>query len=115
MVDTIRAGRYSEYAGLLLEPADIFHNLIDVRGGYAFYLRHIAESPMVCTNPVRCRQLKRRIAVMVRFVDLVDERRAMISPSGSLAMTHRATGVELGFTRLKLSRNSSPTYRLLRW
>src|SRR5262249_39671256 len=67
---------------LLLEPANVPHNLINVLGGHTLDLRHIAELPMVCTNAVRSRHLKRRIAVMVRLVDFVDQRRAVIG-SGS--------------------------------
>lgn len=104
----------SEYAGLLLEPANIFHNLIDVLGSYALDFRHIAKFPMVSANAVCRGQLKGRIAMMARLIDFVDQRRAMISPGSSLAVTHRATGVELRLTTLKLSGNRSLIHRLFR-
>ena len=104
----------SEDAGLFLEPPNIFHDLIDIFGGHAIDFRHIAEFPVVGANTVGCCQLKGGIAMMARFVDFVDQRRAMISPGSSLAVTHRATDVELRFTTLKLSGNRSLIHRLFR-
>lgn len=59
-------------ASLTLKPAHILHDLIDVPGGYALDLRHIAELPMVCLDAVGRSPLEGRIAVMIRLVDLMD-------------------------------------------
>jgi len=112
---TTCAGVPSKNAGPLLEPANVPHNLINILGGHTLDLRHIAELPMVRTNAVGSRHLKRRIAVMVRLVDFVDQRRAVIGSGSSLAMTYRAMSVELGFTRLKLRGNGSFAHCLFRW
>ncbi len=58
-------------ARLALEPAHILHDLIDIPGGHAFDLRHIAEFPMVRLDAVGRSPLEGRIPVMVRLVDLM--------------------------------------------
>lgn len=68
---------------------------------------------MVSANAVGRRELKGGIAMMVRFVDLMDQRRAVVGPGRLSAMTHRAMSVELRFPNLKLGWNRSLTHRLL--
>lgn len=50
---------------------------------------------------------KRRVAVMIRLVNLMDERGTLLSAGRLRAMTGGAVSVELGFTRLKFRRNRS--------
>ena len=98
-----------EKAGLLntcltLEPAYILHDLIDIPGGHAFDLGHIAELPMVCLDAVGCSPLEGLIAVMVGLVDLMHERRPVVCSCRLFSMTGRTVRVECGFARLELSR-----------
>ena len=58
-------------ARLALEPAHILHDLINIPGGHAFDLRHIAKFPMVRRDAVGRSPLEGRIPVMVRLVDLM--------------------------------------------
>lgn len=64
----------SKNAGLFLEPADIFHDLIDLLRFHRIDLRHVAELPMMSFDSIGRRSLKRRVAVMIRLIDFVDER-----------------------------------------
>ena len=59
-------------ACLALKPAHIFYDLIDIPGGHAFDLRHIAELPMVRLDAVGRSSLEGRIPVMVRLIYFVD-------------------------------------------
>ena len=59
-------------ACLALKPAHILYDLIDIPGGYAFDLRHIAELPMVRLDAVGRSPLEGRIPVMVRLIYFVD-------------------------------------------
>ena len=59
-------------ARLALEPAHIFHDLIDICRSDGVDLRHIAELPMVRLDAVGRSPLEGWISVMVRFVDLMD-------------------------------------------
>ena len=64
----------SKNAGLFLEPADVFHDVIDLLGFHCIDLRHVAELPMMSLDAIGRRSLKRRVAVMIRLIDFVDER-----------------------------------------
>ena len=79
-------GRSSEYAHLFLEPPYIFDDLLDVPWCHAFDLRHISEFPMVRPHTVRGRHVERRITVMVRVIDLVDQRRTVIGSGSPLTL-----------------------------
>ena len=58
-------------ACLALQPAHIFYDLIDISGGHAFDLRHIAELPMVRLDAVGRSSLEGRIPVMIRLIYFV--------------------------------------------
>ena len=58
-------------ACLALQPPYILHDLIDIPGGNAFDLRHVAELPMVRPDAVGRGQLEGLIPVMLRLVDLM--------------------------------------------
>lgn len=83
--------------GLFLEPADVFHDLIDVVGRHPLDLRHVAELPMVRSDAVGRGVLEGRIAMMIGFIDLVDKRGALAGPHSAGAMTTRTIGDELLF------------------
>ena len=57
---------------LALKPAHILHDLIDIRGGHAFDLRHVAKLPMVGCDAIGCSPMEGWIPVMVRFIDPMD-------------------------------------------
>ena len=94
-------------SGLPLEPADITSDLLDIPGGHAFDLRHVAEFPMMSSDAELRRAQKRRVAVMIGLVDLMDEWRTLLSAGCLRAMTGGAMCVELGFTSLEFRRHRS--------
>ena len=87
MSNKVRRGKELLDTGLALKPSNVANDLLDVLGGDAFNLGHVAEFPVMGTDTVRCRQLKRGIAVVLRFVDFVDQRGAMIGAGCACAMT----------------------------
>ena len=105
MVGESRNAAGSGNPGLALKPADILNNLIDVTGGHGLDLRHVPELPVVCLHSVGRSPLERRIAVVVRFVNLVHERRTLLRAHPLLTMTNRTVRVEFGFARLQLDWN----------
>ncbi len=100
-------------ARLALQPPDIFHDLIDILGGDAFDLRHVAKFPMVRPDAVGCSPLEGRIPVMIRFVDLMHERRSVIGSCRLRPMTSRTVRIEFGFAHLEFGRHRTAPDRLL--
>ena len=76
-----------ENSGLLLEPADVFHDLLDVIRFHGVDLRHIAELPMVRFDAVGGGAQESDIAVVIRLIDFVHERRTLLSSDASCAVT----------------------------
>ncbi len=109
-----REGRRLEDSGLALKPADIRDDLIDVAGGDRIDLGHVAEFPVVGTDTIRSRQLERGIAVVVRLIDLVYERRALLRAHTLLAVARRTIRVEFRFTGLQFGGKRSSSHRRLR-
>lgn len=99
--------------GLALEPPDILHNLIDVISRRALDLRHVAKFPMVRLDAVGRSPLKRGIAMMVRLIDLMHQRRSMVGPRRLFPMTGCAVGGELRLTDLEFHWYRGPSNRLL--
>jgi hypothetical protein len=99
-----RQQRRLEDSGLPLKPANILDDLIDIRGSDGFDLWHVAELPMVSLDPIRRSQLKGRIAMVIRLIDFMHERRALLRADAFWAVTGGTVGVEFGFTGLQLSR-----------
>ena len=99
---------------LALEPPDILHNLIDVISRRAFDLRHVAKFPMVRLDAVGRSPLKRGIAMMVRLIDLMHQRRSMVGPCRLFPMTRCAVGGELRLTNLEFHWHRAPSNRLFR-
>ena len=75
-----------ENTGLPLLPTDISNNLVDVRSAHRVYLRHIAELPMMGFDSDSRSALKRRIAVVIGLIDLMDQGRALLCASTPGAM-----------------------------
>lgn len=65
-------GEVLENTGLPLQPADILDNLVDLGRSDGFYLGHIAELPMMGFDSESRSALECRIAVVIRFIDLMD-------------------------------------------
>ena len=78
--------------GLALQPSYIPNDVIDVPGRHPFYLRHVAELPMVSADAVFHRTLERDISVVIRFVNLVHQWRTLLCPDSSDSMTACAVG-----------------------
>lgn len=100
-------------AGLALEPPDIPYDLIDVISRRALDLRHVAKFPMVRLDAVGRGPLKGRIAMMVRLIDLMHQRRSLVGPRRLLPMAGYAIGGELCLTDLEFHWYRSPSNRLL--
>ena len=94
-----------ENPGLFLEPADVFHDLINIVGRHPLDLRHVAEFPMVRPDAVGRCILEGRVAVMIRFINLMDERRTLIGSHASGAVTARALGAKLLFSLSQFGRS----------
>lgn len=97
--------RTLEDAGLALQPADIASDLLDVGRSDTVDLRHIAELPMVGFDSEGGGALKRRVPVMVGFINLMNERRALLRPGALWTMAGETMGMKFGFSRLKLHRD----------
>ncbi len=82
-------------ARLTLEPPHVPDDVGNVTRSHRFDLRHVAEIPMMRTDSAGCRHLEGLIAVMIRLINLVHERRAVIGPSPSFTVADRAIGFEL--------------------
>jgi len=82
-------------------------DLLDVPRRHSFDFRHVAEFPMVGSDAEFRSAQKRRVAVMIRLINLMDERGTLLSAGRLRAMTGGAVSVELGFTRLEFRRNRS--------
>lgn len=74
-------------SGLLLEPADVLHDLIDVIRFHGVDLRHVAELPMVRFDAVGGGPLEGGIAMVIGLIDFVYERRTLLGSDASRAMT----------------------------
>jgi len=101
-------------ASLALEPPDILHDLIDVLRGDAFDFRHVAKFPMVRLDSVGRSPLEGGIAMMVRLVDLMHQRRSVVGSCRLASVAGSAVGVEFRFTRLELGRRRTASRRLFR-
>ncbi len=101
-------------AGLALEPPDIFHDLIDILRSHAFDLRHVAEFPMVRLDSVGRSPLERGIAMMVRLIDLMHQRRSVVGSRRLVSMAGRAVGVEFRFACLEVGWRRTASSRLFR-
>ena len=91
-------------ACLTLQPAYILHDLIDIAWGHALDLWHIAELPVVCLDAVGCSPLESLISVVVRLIDLMDERGAVVRSCCLFSMAGRTICIECRFTSLELGR-----------
>ena len=76
-----------EYSSLFLEPADVFHDLLDVIRFHGVDLRHVAELPMVRFDAVGRRAQEGGIAMVIGLVDFVHERRTLLGSDASCAVT----------------------------
>ena len=85
---------------LALEPPDVGGNLFDICGRDPFNFRHIAELPMMRANTIGGGPLKGEIAMVIRFVDLMDKRRPLTRSGSSLAMATSTIGIKLRFALL---------------
>ena len=94
-----------EDAGLMLQPADIAGDLLDVGRSDSVDLRHIAELPMVGFDAGGGGTLKRRVPVMVGLINFMNERRTLLCPSALWTMAGRTMSLKSGFSRLQFHRN----------
>lgn len=101
-----------EDSGLFLEPADVFHDLLNVIRLHGVDLRHVAELPMVRFDAVGGGAQEGRIAMVIGLIDFMHERRTLLGSDASRAVTGRAIGGELLFSVAQLYR--SRTGRSLR-
>lgn len=76
-----------EDSGLFLEPADVFHDLLDVIRLHGIDLRHVAELPMVRFDAVGRRAQEGRIAMVIGLIDFVYERRTLLGSDASSSVT----------------------------
>ena len=74
-------------SGLLLEPADVFYDLLDVIRFHGVDLRHVAELPMVRLDAVGRSSLEGRVAMVIGLIDFVHKRRTLLGADapGSVA------------------------------
>ncbi|MDV7393005.1 hypothetical protein RZS08_16660, partial [Arthrospira platensis SPKY1] len=70
--------------------ADVGGDVGNVIGRQAFDRRHVAELPVMGANALRHRHLKGGIAVMRRFVDLVQQRGGGVGAIEATAVAGRA-------------------------
>ena len=68
-----------ENSGLFLKPSDVLHDVVHITRFDSIDLRHVAKLPMMSLYSVGRRSLKRFIAMMIRFIDLVKKGRALSS------------------------------------
>ena len=68
---------------------------------------------MVCPDAVGRSPLEGRIPVMIRFVDLMNERRSVIGSCRLRPMTGCTVRIEFGFAHLELRRHRTAPDRLL--
>ncbi len=94
-----------ENTGLLLQPAHILDDLIHIVGGHPVDLGHVPEFPVVGLHPVGRRSLEGGIAMMVRFINLVDQRGPLTCPDSTDPMAGGTIGLKLGFSWLHVDRN----------
>ena len=87
-------------ACLPLEPSHISNDLVGLCGAYPFDLRHVAELPVMGTHTILNRSVKRNIGVMVGFVNLMHQRRALDGSDALFSVAARAIGLELRFAGL---------------
>ena len=93
-----------EDAGLRLQPAHILDDLIDVFRCDRIDLGHIPEFPVVRLYPIGRGSLESGIAMVIGFVDFVNQRRTLACADTACAMTGRTVGFELGFSWLQFDR-----------
>lgn len=73
-------------AGLALEPTNIADDLLDVPGGHGIDFRHVAELPVVRSDAELRRAQKGGVAMVIRLINLVDQRRTLLSARGLWTM-----------------------------
>jgi len=91
--------------GLALKPSHISNDVIDIRSRHPLDLRHVAELPMVRADAMFSRPLEGDIGVMIRFVNLMHQRRTLLRPHSSYAMTGGTVGCKLRLTDLNICRS----------
>lgn len=72
-----------ENPGLLLEPADVLHDLLDVIGLHGIDPWHVSELPVMRLDTIGRGPLEGGVAVMIRLIDLVHERRPLCGSDAS--------------------------------
>ncbi|MCG3778355.1 MAG: hypothetical protein JW388_1073 [Nitrospira sp.] len=100
-------------ASLALEPPDISDDLIDFVRSDAIDLGHVAKIPMVRLHSIRHSPLERGIAMMVRLVNLMHQRRSMVGSCRLASVAGHAVGIKFPFASLKLGRNRTAPNRWL--
>src|SRR5690606_7206208 len=80
--------------GLLLEPANVGRDRLDLPPRDAGHRRHRPEPPVVRPDAALDREDEGRVPVVARLVDGVDERRALVRPERALAVATGTVGVE---------------------
>ena len=75
-----------EDAGLLLQPAHVLDDLIDVFGCGRVDFRHVAEFPVMGLHSAGSRSLKGGIAMMIGFVNFMHERGTLACADTTRAM-----------------------------
>lgn len=103
-----------EDTGLLLKPANILSDLIDVCRRHAGDTGHVSEFPVVGFHTVGCRALESRVTVMVGLINFVDQGRSLAGTGSLRPVTGGAIGVELGFSGLQFDRDGAAADRRLR-
>lgn len=93
---------WSENTGLTLQPSDIFDYFVYVIRRNSIDLGHVAEIPMVSANSIEGRSLKGHVGMMVRLIDLMDQRRTLGGSNRARAVTSRAMSGKFRLPELKL-------------
>jgi len=102
-----------ENARLFLQPAHVFDDLIDIVRFDGHDLRHVAELPMMCPDPIGCGPVEGGVAMMIGLVDPVHQRRTLGSSDTPGSMTGRTIGRELLLAPPEIGRNRrSRAFRL---
>lgn len=94
-----------ENTGLLLQPAHVLDNLIDVIGCDRVDFGHVSEFPVVGLHSVGSRSLERGIPMMVRFINFMDQRGPLTCTDSTDPMTGSTVGFELALSRLHIRWN----------
>ena len=97
-----------------MKPAHVLDDVLDVCRGNRLDLRHVAEFPMMSFDAEFRGPEKGRIAMVIRFINLVDERRTLLCAGGLWSVARRAMRVEFRLSCLQFRRNRAPARRRLR-